>query len=66
VKKMIATMKTTPATMPTHAAAVVSRLRRSMWVGGGGGAAVATGPVVASEGVSLMHPMMQAAMMCVE
>jgi hypothetical protein len=27
-KKITATMKTTPATMPTHAAAMVTRLRR--------------------------------------
>ena len=65
---MTATMKTTPATMPTQAATAVSRL----WRGGstaagrqvrmGGGAAVATGPVAGSEDdvVSLMNPSMQA------
>ena len=66
-KKTTATMKTTPATMPTHAAATVTRLRRgsrSTYVGGDG--AVATGPVAGSEdvGVSLMNPMVQAVLMC--
>jgi len=63
---MTATMKTTPATMPTQAATAVSRLWRggSTAAGGGsvGGGAVATGPVAGSEdGVaSLMNPSMQA------
>ena len=64
---MTATMKTTPATMPTQAATAVSRLWRggSTAAGGGsegGGAAVATGLVAGSEdGVaSLMNPSMQA------
>jgi hypothetical protein len=69
-KKTTATMKTTPATMPTQAATAVSRLRRrgSAYTGGEaseGGAAVATGPVAGSEddGVSLMNPSMQAVAM---
>ena len=72
---MTATMKTTPATMPTQAATAVSRLWRggSAGAGGGaaggaagGGAAVATGPVAGSEDdvVSLMNPSMQAVPMC--
>ena len=64
---MTATMKTTPATMPTQAATAVSRLwrRGSAYAGGGavgGGAGVATGPVAGSEDDvgSLMNPSMQA------
>jgi hypothetical protein len=75
-KKTAETMKTTPATMPTQAATVVSRLWRcgSADAGGGaagggaagGGAAVSTGPVAGSEDdvVSLMNPSMQAVPMC--
>jgi hypothetical protein len=63
-KKTAETMKTTPATIPTQAATVVSRLCRcgSADAGGGaagggaagggaagGGAAVSTGPVAGSE-----------------
>ena len=46
LKKMTATMKTTPATMPTHAATAVSLERRgarSTSVGCGGGVVLATG-----------------------
>jgi hypothetical protein len=70
-KKMTATMKTTPATMPTQAATAVRRLwrRGSTYAGGGaagGGSAVATGPVAGSEDdvVSLMNPSMQAMPVC--
>jgi hypothetical protein len=70
-KKMTATMKTTPATMPTQAATAVSRLwrRGSTYPGGGaagGGSAVATGPVAGSEDdvVSLMNASMQAMPVC--
>ena len=73
---MTATMKTTPATMPTQAATALSRLwrRGSAEAGGGaagggaagGAAGVATGPVAGSEDdvVSLMNPSMQALLMC--
>jgi len=69
---MTATMKTTPATMPTQAASALSRPRRrgSAYAGGaaagdggvGGGVGVATGPVAGSEVDvgSLMNPSMQA------
>jgi hypothetical protein len=65
-KKMTATMKTTPATMPTHAATAERRLWRCRSAGAGGGAAVATGPVAGSEDdvVSLMNPSMQPMLMC--
>jgi hypothetical protein len=70
-KKTTATMKTTPATMPIHAAAAVRRLRRggSTYAGGeasGGGVGVATGRVAGSEDdvVSLMHLSMQTISMC--
>jgi len=61
-KKIMATMNTTPATIPTQAATAVSRLRRggsAYAVGGGsagGGVVVATRPVAGSEDdvVSLM------------
>jgi hypothetical protein len=61
-KKMTATMKTIPATMPTQAATAVRRLgRRVSTYAGDAGAAVVTGPVAGSEDdvVSLMNPSMQ-------
>jgi hypothetical protein len=69
---MTATMKTTPATMPTQAATVVSRRRRggSVYTGAaGGGVEVATGPVAGSgdsedDVVSLMNPSMRAMSVC--
>ena len=68
---MTATMKTTPATMPTQAATAVSRLGRRGSTSTGGGAAagsvaVATGPVAGSDddGVSLMNPSIQPMSMC--
>ncbi|HTF54294.1 MAG TPA: hypothetical protein VK735_43185 [Pseudonocardia sp.] len=74
LKKMTATMNTTPATMPTHATTAVSLLgRRPRSCGGGGaaggsagGGAAAMGPVVGSVDVvvSLMSPMMVAVVRC--
>jgi hypothetical protein len=76
LKKMTATMNTTPATMPTHAATAVSLLGRRPRLcgstGGGavggsaGGAVLAMGPVVGSVDVvvSLMSPMMVAVVRC--
>ena len=66
---MTATMKTTPATMPTQAAAALRRLWRGGSAGavaGWAGGAVATGPVAGSEDdvVSLMRLMMRAVPMC--
>ena len=68
---MTATMKTTPATMPTQAATVVSLPWRggSAYAGGGaaaGGVGVATGPVAGSEddGVSLMPAILQGLLRC--
>jgi hypothetical protein len=77
LKKMTATTKTVPATMPTHAATAVSlpgRRRRCSCgsTGGGavggsaGGTVLAMGPVVGSVDVvvSLMSPMMVAVVRC--
>jgi len=64
-KKITATMNTTPATMPTQAAAAVSLLRRGSSRMTGGGAA--TGTVAGSGedvGVSLMAKIMQTVLMC--
>jgi hypothetical protein len=74
VPKMIETMNTTPATMPTHAATTLSRLDRLRYSGGGGGAyggpaggggVASMGPVTGSLDVvvSLMCPMMVAVVM---
>jgi hypothetical protein len=64
-KKITATMKTTPATMPTQAAAWSTRLGRRGGSVGGGDDAAANGPVVGSEDdvVSLMSSMMRAVLM---
>jgi hypothetical protein len=62
-KKITATMNTAPAATPTHAAATVALERRgsSRTGKGGGGGAVATGPVAGSDvGCSLMAPILQA------
>jgi hypothetical protein len=73
-KKTTATMNTTPATIPTQAAAAVSLDRRggSAACGGAvgacdGGGAAATGPVAGSDEdvvVSLMATIMQTVLMC--
>jgi hypothetical protein len=52
---MTATMNTTPATIPTHAATAVSLLWRRSYTCGGGGGVVAMGPVVGG-GVVAMGP----------
>jgi hypothetical protein len=67
LKKITATMKTVPATMPTQAATALSlerrgRRSRSTYVDWGGGVVVATGLVVGSSDDdvdSLIGPRMQ-------